>query len=394
MGAAQARSLDEGTASAIEALAWLAWAEFYLERFERSARSFRRALDLSRVRGRGDLRVQMGVGLTFALVQLGELAAADEEARATTEAARLSSYPEALLWGLCARAWAARWRGEIGAALAAANEGEGLVDRREQSVLTAAAGWIFGAALLEAGEPGRCAATILGFAGGADLPRADLVHQCLRAELLVRAELARGRSGEAAGWADRAQALAPNVGLRLPAVHAERASAAVALALGRPGPAREHARSALAAAERANAPLEAGVSRLWLGRAQAADGKRREAARELRRAHEELRGFGAAHEADLAARELRGLGLRVARAKRPGTAASGPAALTGREREVAELVVAGRTNREIAATLFLSPKTVEKHVSRVLAKLGVRRRGAVAVAVRDEDRAHDPRAAG
>ena len=38
------------------------------------------------------------------------------------------------------------------------------------------------------------------------------------------------------------------------------------------------------------------------------------------------------------------------------------------------MAASGRTNREIAADLYLSPKTVEKHISAVLRKLGVRSR--------------------
>jgi DNA-binding NarL/FixJ family response regulator len=48
--------------------------------------------------------------------------------------------------------------------------------------------------------------------------------------------------------------------------------------------------------------------------------------------------------------------------------------LTAREREVVAQVVAGLSNDEIAQTLFLSPATVKTHVSRILAKLGVRDR--------------------
>jgi DNA-binding NarL/FixJ family response regulator len=51
--------------------------------------------------------------------------------------------------------------------------------------------------------------------------------------------------------------------------------------------------------------------------------------------------------------------------------------LTDRERAVAALVAEGRTNREIGAALHLAEKTVERHVSRVLGKLGARTRAAV-----------------
>jgi DNA-binding CsgD family transcriptional regulator/tetratricopeptide (TPR) repeat protein len=53
----------------------------------------------------------------------------------------------------------------------------------------------------------------------------------------------------------------------------------------------------------------------------------------------------------------------------PGTAA--PFGLTDREREVLGLVAAGRSNGQIAAALFISPKTASVHVSNILAKLGV-----------------------
>ncbi|MEU1514277.1 AAA family ATPase [Streptomyces sp. NPDC005811] len=52
--------------------------------------------------------------------------------------------------------------------------------------------------------------------------------------------------------------------------------------------------------------------------------------------------------------------------------------LTSRERDVLRLVCAGRTNRQIAAALFISPKTASVHVSNILAKLGVSGRGEAA----------------
>jgi DNA-binding CsgD family transcriptional regulator len=49
----------------------------------------------------------------------------------------------------------------------------------------------------------------------------------------------------------------------------------------------------------------------------------------------------------------------------------GPSNLTPREQDVCTLVLAGRTNREVAAELFLTTKTVEFHLHNVYAKLGV-----------------------
>jgi DNA-binding CsgD family transcriptional regulator len=56
--------------------------------------------------------------------------------------------------------------------------------------------------------------------------------------------------------------------------------------------------------------------------------------------------------------------------------------LTAREREVLELVAAGRTNRQIADALFISTKTASVHVSNILAKLGVSNRAEAGAAAR------------
>jgi DNA-binding CsgD family transcriptional regulator/tetratricopeptide (TPR) repeat protein len=58
------------------------------------------------------------------------------------------------------------------------------------------------------------------------------------------------------------------------------------------------------------------------------------------------------------------------------------AGLTGREREVLRLVAAGRSNRDIASELFIAPKTASVHVSNILGKLGVARRGEAAAKAR------------
>ena len=66
------------------------------------------------------------------------------------------------------------------------------------------------------------------------------------------------------------------------------------------------------------------------------------------------------------------------------------AALTPREREVLELVMAGATNRQIATRLFISDKTASVHVSRILTKLGVTSRQDAATVARRAQRARRP----
>ncbi|MFD9560821.1 response regulator [Streptomyces sp. NPDC059994] len=75
---------------------------------------------------------------------------------------------------------------------------------------------------------------------------------------------------------------------------------------------------------------------------------------------------------------------RLMRSLRDPEAAKPPederlAVLTDRERAVLELIGAGLTNRQIAAQLYLSEKTVKNHISRLLGKLGVERRVQAAV---------------
>jgi DNA-binding CsgD family transcriptional regulator len=86
--------------------------------------------------------------------------------------------------------------------------------------------------------------------------------------------------------------------------------------------------------------------------------------------------LGARPIAELAEKRLRALGVRTWR-----RGAAGDRVLTEREREIARLIAAGASNPEIAQRLFLSRKTVERHVSNVLRKVGVRNRAELAARV-------------
>ncbi|MFS4096371.1 helix-turn-helix domain-containing protein, partial [Streptomyces sp. AF1A] len=96
--------------------------------------------------------------------------------------------------------------------------------------------------------------------------------------------------------------------------------------------------------------------------------------------------LGARPLADAVAHLAQRARLTLTRTPREALAPADPAAalgLTSRERDVLRLVSAGRTNRQIAEELFISPKTASVHVSNILSKLGVSGRGeAAAVAHR------------
>jgi DNA-binding CsgD family transcriptional regulator len=87
-------------------------------------------------------------------------------------------------------------------------------------------------------------------------------------------------------------------------------------------------------------------------------------------------GLGAQPAARIIRQRLRGLGVRSIPAGPHRATRKRPFGLTRREHEVLDLICAEHTNAEIAAKLFISAKTVDHHVSAVLAKLGVPTRAA------------------
>jgi DNA-binding NarL/FixJ family response regulator len=123
------------------------------------------------------------------------------------------------------------------------------------------------------------------------------------------------------------------------------------------------------------AAADAGRSDVLAGRALGLAGRRSDAIECLQHAHAQFASCGAKTYRDEAARELRHLDSHPGRHRRSG---EGVSALSNREREVAELVAAGLTNRQIAEQLYLSEKTVETHITRILNKLGITSRIAVA----------------
>ena len=192
---------------------------------------------------------------------------------------------------------------------------------------------------------------------------------------LVDARLAEGRLEDASVAADAIAATAGPSGR-------ERNPATAAFARGRVAMARGDA-AAVSELQKAinhftvlGLRLDAARSRLPLARTLASESPEI-AIDTARQARNELDALGDSREADIAAALMRSLGAKG----RAGPRAAG--LLTQREIEVLRLLGEGLTNAEIAARLFISPKTAEHHVSRIFAKLGLAKRSeAAAYAVR------------
>jgi DNA-binding CsgD family transcriptional regulator len=132
-------------------------------------------------------------------------------------------------------------------------------------------------------------------------------------------------------------------------------------------------REAVAAWEAAEDVWPLAYARYRLGEALCADGAREQAALPLRAAARTADELGAAPLlADVVALARRArVALGDTAPAEPEPQDTTPFGLTDREREVLALVAAGRSNGQIAAELFISPKTASVHVSNILAKLGV-----------------------
>jgi len=233
---------------------------------------------------------------------------------------------------------------------------------------------------------------LLGRAGGEELTLIPGGWRAYWLELLTRCWLALDRPSEAGRAAALAEAMAAAVQLPLAATWADRAISAVALDAGDAVLAAERALAAADAAEAAGAPIEAALSRTIAGRALAEASDKDRAVAELQRAAAALDACGAWRYRQSAERELRKLGHHIHRRTRAGaTDGAGIESLTGRELQVAWLVVDRKTNQQIAAELFLSEKTVEAHLRNIFHKMGVTTRAALARAVERADPAASPR---
>lgn len=167
-----------------------------------------------------------------------------------------------------------------------------------------------------------------------------------------------------------------------PALHAWRVRARAAIAVASGDPAALDLLAEVAALSDAMGEAEEAVwARIDIGRVLEASGDREGAVSAYTRAAARARELGAVRASRIATRALRQLGVRAWRRSAHDAGGGALRDLSAREREVARLVAEGSSNREIADVLAISPKTVARHLTNSLAKLGARNRTELAAVV-------------
>lgn len=360
-----AASQGLGGRARIEALLYEGMALRYHGNRDASAERYRAALGIARREQLPDQIVEAGTFLAGTLEALGRLDEAEAIARDTVELAervgdysKLRARPRTLLSEIHLS------RGPWPEALAGIEADTDGLDPHYRLTL-----WQVAASAVSriqgrpsAGRVERLVADSLADAERAGCPRCRREAQLVNAGSLARV----GRPTAA-----RELLAAANATPTMPEPYVDDMRA-WAEALLEPSPAAAELRlgEVIDACRRTGRHIDALWGRIDLGRLLVELDPARAAA-VLREAGRDAATLGAATQAQVADRLLRGLGQRTWRRSGAG---GGPLELTEREREVASRVAAGASNAEIADGLFVSVKTVERHLSNLFAKFDVRNR--------------------
>ncbi|XRQ14073.1 helix-turn-helix transcriptional regulator [Actinomadura welshii] len=376
---------DNDFADCLDCFAWLVFAESFLGMYDSALRHVERLVSITRTTGQTFILGYMLAGQSRILAQLGRMEEAAAAADEATAVGRDLRSQEVLAYGLIQQCLTASWTGDHERALRAGEEAVAN-DTGSGEWWTHMAHVVRALAIVNAGRPDEGAAALIA-ACGDGTQGLDFSTLVVCAEALADVRAAQGDAADAATWAGIAEEIADplltgDVGLaRLARAHAVRGA--------------DPARAATLAAEGAGLLTEAG-RRPEAGRAELAAGVAHAAAGDRARARERVRAAAEIFETcglrglyAQAVREQRRLGVRVPGGGRSAAPPAGgrdlPFKLSPREHEIATLVAEGCSNQQIAERLYLSVRTVETHLSRVFAKIGVSSRVGVATAMNRTD---------
>jgi len=366
---------DADLGTVIEIPVWIGLADIQADRLAEAHRHLTRGLDVAERTGQHQVFTYLKLLLStcaFGFGALDEAAAAGEDA---LDAALLAGNDQFVLMALLRLGNVTAWQGD----LTAAEEVIARATRLASSTAGVYEGQVrlgHAVCLFLAGRQQECVDTILDATNGGDFSTVLTAARVDWLELLAEAEVALGHPELAADWAKHADEATSG--------HPTGRQRGLALLAMAWAALPTSAATAAKAAEPAIALLREVGDQLSLARALLLAGTA------LAETDDRVAAVARLDEARAAA-QLSGAKALVGRIEaarhRIGLGSGGrPEALTERERAITDLILAGHTNREIAARLFLSTRTVEATLSKVYAKLGVRgRTRLIAQACRDTD---------
>jgi DNA-binding CsgD family transcriptional regulator len=255
--------------------------------------------------------------------------------------------------------------GQVDAAREAAEEGSRECRRAGYKIFEIRNDRVLGFVALSEGDYGTAASILepipgtLAALGYGDVNLLQVLPDAI--EALVGA----GNLQPAQDQLDRLEEIARTLGIASAQVKAARARGLLDAANRDYAAAQAAFDEALTAHDRLPDPLERGRTLLAVGQTQRRAGERSKSRHSLSEARAIFDQIGAPLWAAQAQAELDRVG---------GRAAGGATTLTGTEEQVAELVAAGRTNKEVAAALFVTERTVETHLTSIYRKLDLRSR--------------------
>lgn len=357
-----AEQLDDDAASEPVALLFAGRAALYLGDDQAAYRTHHEAAARARASGALSIVTQILQRLALIEVWAGRWPSAAANAKEGVQLAREIGQHDLVAQDLVMLALIAALRGSEDESRSLAAESRELASARRIGIVLEAAQWALAVLELGLGRAEealrRCreiSTTMVVFWGGLD-----------RMEAAIRAgepETARVWLAVFEPWAENGGAAwARAVALHCRALLSEDEREAERLF-----------RAALKVHAEAARPFEQARSELAYGEFLRRAGRRVEAREHLQAALDRFEGLGAALWAERARVELRASG-RTARKRDPSTSAD----LTPQELQIARFVAEGLTNREVAAQLFLSPRTIDFHLRNVYRKLSISSRTALA----------------
>jgi len=358
---------DSAVATLLDEVGQLGWAEALAERNEDAIRHTARAVAIAQGTGQTYMLPYLLLGQAYAQQSIGDLAGGAASAASAEEIAHLLDRPDLIAGAMTSRAAAAVLR--EGPEAAAPTVERALRTFRRRGRLRELSVALLASVRLDQGRPGECIELVRDITGS---NRSATTHS-LRATwyaMAARAEIARGNQAAARDWATRASEAAQATGLPGQSGHAELALSC--LPHDDPAERIELLTSATEHFATGGLVLAEARARLFLGQALTSAGRLDEADAAIGHAKQLADAHGAAHLSALAVQAQRRIG-----AHRPRSGADPQRALSEQEARISQLVARGLSNRDIAASMFISVKTVEAHLTRVFRKLDVSSRTAL-----------------